>query len=241
MSSQNSRSSEIASELRKEILSGHFREGERLPSERDLSARFAASRGAVREALSQIDQLGLIDIQPGGARVRPLNEARIAVLGPLLAMQDVPDAKLLENFLQTFGALSALTAEEAISRGTDEQLNRLRQHVVTLQDLVDDFAGQQQVWRDFFACLSDVADNLVVQLIGNDLKAQFMEQALKLGIAPAIRKRVLVQIIRDLKRAIDKRDREKAGVALRIYFEELNISLQEVLAQMDTQYQQAVG
>lgn len=227
--------------MRAEILNGQFREGERLPSERDLAARFAASRGAVREALSQIGQIGLIDIQPGGARVQPLRDARIAVLGPLMAMQEVPDPYLLENFLHTFGAMAALTAEEALNRGNEEQLNRLHQHVVTLQSLIDDFAAQQQEWRAFFAYLSEVADNLVVQLIGNDLKAQFVEQAMKLGITPAIRKRVMTQILRDLKQSIEKRDSLKAGVALRSYFEEFNLTLQDALLDSGQHYKQVVG
>ncbi len=239
MPSQNTLSNEIAGELRAEILRGQFRSGERLPSERDLSSRFAASRGAVREALSQIEQLGLIDIQPGGARVQPLKEARISVLGPLMALHQVPDPYLLENFLQTFAALAALTAEEAIDRGSREQLNRLREHVVSLQGLVDDFEAQQQEWRAFFSFLSEVADNLVVQLIGNDLKAQFVEQATKLGIKPAIRKRVMTQILRDLKQSIEQRNSAKAGASLRLYFEELNHSMQDVLR--DSGYEQAVG
>lgn len=231
MSSQKTLSNEIASEIRSEILNGHFREGERLPSERDLSGRFGASRGAVREALSQIAQLGLIHIQPGGARVKPLKEARIAVLGPLMGMQEVPDVDLLENFLQTFGALSALTAEEAISRGSNEQLNQLQAHVVNLQNLSEDFVAQQQEWRNFFACLSEVADNLVVQLIGNDLKAQFVEQTMSLDITPLIRKRVMTQVLSALKQGFIKRDKDKAGAALRLYFNEITLCMRQALAE----------
>ena len=98
------RSHEIASVLRDEILRGQFRPGERLPSERDLAARFGASRGAVREALSQIEQLRLIDIQPGGARIKEVNDASIAVLGPLLGLGPAPDAGLVDQFLDTFSA-----------------------------------------------------------------------------------------------------------------------------------------
>ena len=46
-----SRAEEISAILRDEILCGQYRAGERLPSERDLAARFATIRGAVRESL----------------------------------------------------------------------------------------------------------------------------------------------------------------------------------------------
>ena len=43
------RHKEIAETLTNEILRGRYLPGDRLPSERDLSARFDANRGAVRE------------------------------------------------------------------------------------------------------------------------------------------------------------------------------------------------
>ncbi len=80
MSSNNTISHEIADILRDEILRQRYRSGDRFPSERDLAARFDASRGAVREALSQLEQLGLIHTQPAGARVQGVNSASLAVL-----------------------------------------------------------------------------------------------------------------------------------------------------------------
>ncbi|HAO88989.1 MAG TPA: GntR family transcriptional regulator, partial [Gammaproteobacteria bacterium] len=81
MSTNSTLSKEIAALVRGEILDQRYREGERLPSERDLSVRFKASRGAVREALSQLEQIGFVDIQPGGARGQPPQSASIAGVG----------------------------------------------------------------------------------------------------------------------------------------------------------------
>ncbi len=59
-------SERISAELRDEILRGRYRPGERLPSERDLAQRFEVHRGAVREALKKLEQLGLAKIEAGG-------------------------------------------------------------------------------------------------------------------------------------------------------------------------------
>src|SRR5690606_39736067 len=91
---------EIADALTREILSGRYRCGERLPSERDLALRFDANRGAVREAMKRLEQLGLARIRPGGARVAPLHEASLDVIGHMLAMGDVPDRDLMEQIFQ---------------------------------------------------------------------------------------------------------------------------------------------
>ncbi len=232
MSANNTLSNEIAAELRREILTGHYREGDRLASERDLASRFGASRGAVREALSQLEQIGLIDIQLGGARVQPIGQARIAVLGPLMALGEAPDPALVAQFLQTFGALAALTMEQAVSRSDQAQMNRLQAYVVELEGLVDDFAAMQEKWREFFLCVRDISDNLVVQLIGNDLKAQFVDQVVNPAVRPVIAKPMMRKILASLKQGLDQKDSEKVGATVRQYFEELSLATTQAIGQM---------
>ena len=232
MSANNSLSNEIAAELRREILTGHYREGDRLASERDLASRFGASRGAVREALSQLEQIGLIDIQLGGARVQPIGQARIAVLGPLMALGETPDPALVAQFLQTFGALAALTMEQAVTRADQAQMNRLQAYVVELEDLVDDFAAMQEKWREFFLFVRDISDNLVVQLIGNDLKAQFVDQVVNPAVRPVIAMPVMRKILASLKQGLDQKDSEKVGATVRQYFEELSLATTQAIGQM---------
>lgn len=226
MSANNTLSNEIAAALRREILTGHYRKGDRLASERDLASRFGASRGAVREALSQLEQIGLIDIQLGGARVQPINQARIAVLGPLMTLEETPDPALIAQFLQTFGALAALTTEQAVSRADQAQMNRLQGYVVELGELIDDFAAMQEKWRAFFLFARDISDNLVVQLIGNDLKAQFVDQAVNPGVRPVIPKPVLHKILASLKQGLVQKDSASVGSTVRQYFEELSLATQ---------------
>ncbi len=236
MNSYNTLSNEIAGELRADILRGHYHVGERLPSERDLSSRFGASRGAIREALSQLRELGLIDVQLGGARVRRLKDARIAVLGPLLSLNDAPDPRLVGQVIKTFGALAALTAEEAVASASQDELNRLRDIVVSIDSLAGDSARQQEKWRELIHSLSEVADNLVVQLIRNDLRAQFVDQMTELDILSAFRKRVMAQILAGLQQGLSGRDIEKTGAAVKLYFEELDLVMQQALANHHAEY-----
>ena len=73
----SSKSDQIADALIHDVLAARYRVGERLPSERDLVIRFDANRGAVREAMAKVAQLGLVDVLPGGARVRERELARL--------------------------------------------------------------------------------------------------------------------------------------------------------------------
>ena len=64
----------VADQIRDQILSGRYKAGDRLPSERELVERLGVHRGAVREGLRAVAQQGLIEIKAGGPRVRALQK-----------------------------------------------------------------------------------------------------------------------------------------------------------------------
>lgn len=64
---------EIAADLTAAIAAGHLRAGDRLPSEADLAARYAVSRGTARHALAELEAAGLVETRQGRPRrVRPV-------------------------------------------------------------------------------------------------------------------------------------------------------------------------
>lgn len=241
MSSSNTISHEIADSLRDEILRQRYLSGERFPSERDLAARFDASRGAVREALSQLEQLGLIRSQPGGARVQSVNSASLAVLGPLLALDDHPDPTLVDQFLQTFGVMAALTAKNAISAASPQQLTELKKRVAELAGYAGDFEAMQPLWRELLEAMSTIADNLVVRLISNDLKAQFVDQMMSLGIRPELEKSSINQLLSSLRVSLNTRDGELASQAMQTHFEEVRAAVSTAISfRLNEQTRQAI-
>lgn len=56
---------EVLACLLKDIKGGVYEEGQKLPSERDLMEYFGVGRPAVREALSALARMGLIEVTPG--------------------------------------------------------------------------------------------------------------------------------------------------------------------------------
>jgi len=55
----------IASTLRAEIASGHYRPGDKLPTEAALAARFAVNRHTVRQALASLAEAGTVHSRRG--------------------------------------------------------------------------------------------------------------------------------------------------------------------------------
>lgn len=218
----NTLSREIAESLRSEILRGSYKEGARLPSERDLATTFTASRGAVREALSELAQSGLIDIQPGGVRVQALENASLSVLGPLMALDSVPSPQLVEQFLQIFGMLSSLTAKNAVEKANDEQLQELQRLLDVLAQHPRDFESMEPHWRDILEYMAEIDNNLVIRLIGNDLRSQFLgEQMQQQGIKPELDLIAGTEFINTLQLALSERDGFMAAEAVRKHFDQI--------------------
>lgn len=73
-------SENITTQLKNAILSGGFKPGEKLPSERELTGTFQASRVVVREAIRTLELAGFVSIRQGprgGAYVQRLGYERL--------------------------------------------------------------------------------------------------------------------------------------------------------------------
>lgn len=58
-------SNEVAEQLKQSILLGHFKHGDKLPSERELAEEFQVSRVAIREGLRSLENAGFIVTRQG--------------------------------------------------------------------------------------------------------------------------------------------------------------------------------
>ena len=172
------RAQDIAEHLRDEILLGQYRQGERLPSERDLAARFQVNRGAIREAIKILAQLGIVKVQPGGVRILGIHDASLDVLGPLLDLGDRGPENLTSVLISVFGALLALSARLALQTASKAQEQRLLEILTespSAGDLPNDNnAAEREKLAQFAEALTDINNNLVLRLIGNGLRTQMV-------------------------------------------------------------------
>ncbi len=170
-----SRSAAIAAELRDEILRGQYREGERLPSERDLAERYGVHRGAIREALKRLEQLGVAQIKPGGARVAPIEEASLDVVEHLLDLEDPPDPQMVDQVLEVMSGLFSLAARLCAERASDQQRDELL-------ELLDRAKGDLPNNERFVLMQSigdlcvEASNNLVLKLVRRGVKTDFIER-----------------------------------------------------------------
>jgi len=148
-------SDQVAEALAAEIRAGRLAVGAKLPTEAVLVAQFAVSRTVVREAVSRLKSLGLVDSRQGsGVYVReksfqPLNfDARHAV-----------SKSAVVQMAEVRRALEAEVAGLAAERRTSDDVLRVQQAIEALDAAVR--AGGDGVNEDvlFHRAIADAARN----------------------------------------------------------------------------------
>lgn len=146
----------IAAQILRQIESGEFPPGSRLPAERDLAERFDVSRVTIREAEIALEAQGWISIKIGSGvyvKQRP---------------QDVPGALPDVTAFDVTAARSVIEAEAAAmaaSRITDEELQELEALVQTMSrpDASDQDAGEAD--RAFHLRIASITGNPAIEYV----------------------------------------------------------------------------
>ncbi|MGS0763718.1 FadR/GntR family transcriptional regulator [Syntrophomonas curvata] len=166
---------EIVEQLKEMISNGELKPGQKLPSERDMAESLGVSRASVREALTALEAIGILDIRPGeGTFVRETSvSATFAPLAMVLEMEQNPGGQLMEvrRVLET--EMAALAAQ----RATEEDLKNIKtnlNHMKTAQTI------SQSVEADlrFHFTIAEATHNTILLRIMNTV-ADLMHNAFR--------------------------------------------------------------
>ena len=114
---------EVTSDLMGRIRNGHFKPGEKLPTEPEIMAEQGVSRTVVREALSRLQAAGLVETRHG---VGTFVLAESAQPKHLLDFSTVVTLRDLLAMLELRISLETEAASLAAVRRTEEQLTLMR-------------------------------------------------------------------------------------------------------------------
>jgi DNA-binding GntR family transcriptional regulator len=158
----------VAADIRERIVSGTYAPGQRLV-EADLTEEHGASRGAVRTALVQLEQAGLVErVANRGARVRTI---------------DVDESvRLMEVRMVVEGLCAAKAAENA----TDTDIAELQEIAAAMTAAVR--AGESMAYSDLNARLHEgirrIADQHVATEVLLGLQARNVRHHVRLALRP---------------------------------------------------------
>lgn len=153
-------SDKVTEQITEAIVSGQVRAGERLPSERDLGARFNVSRTVVREAVRSLVARGLVRVTSGrGVEVSQIDSSNVAASLRLLVRGY--EGLDYEKVNEVRTAVEIQTAGLAAMRAKPEELQRLQQLCDEHQRSLDkgDFAAAGELDFQFHRELTRASGN----------------------------------------------------------------------------------
>lgn len=164
-------------QLKGRILSGDFKPGERLPSERVLSEASGINRGAVREAVKRLQQAGLIAVRQGGNHevLDFLQEAGPELLPSLLLGGEGFNPKVVCDLMAMRSVLAPEIAAAAARRSTPELIATLRGHCDGMRAQQADLPALQRLAMAFWQALVIGSDNVAFRLSFNAMRQSYLQ------------------------------------------------------------------
>jgi GntR family transcriptional repressor for pyruvate dehydrogenase complex len=139
LGSQKSLAEQVTDEIERLMLIGRLKEGEKLPSERELGELFGVSRTVVREAIRSLRTKGLLEVRPGiGSIVRGPSSNQVIEGLSLLIRAKANDAEVsLAALCEVRALLGVEIAKMAAERATAEDTEEIQRVINELETLVN--------------------------------------------------------------------------------------------------------
>ncbi|MGD8194541.1 FadR/GntR family transcriptional regulator [Herbiconiux sp. P18] len=153
----------VVSQLVDVIVTGALKPGDLLPPEGPLTAQFGVSRTVIRESVKRLEEKGLVTVAQGrGTQVNPTSDWNLLDPVVLSAMIDHDDSLgILDELSSVRSGLESSMAADAARLADAAAVQRLRESLQRMQDVIDDAAAFRQADIDFHA--------VVMQLSGSRL------------------------------------------------------------------------
>lgn len=200
------------------IASGEFTEGRKLPTEQALTARFAASRPTIREALSRLRADGIIATRQGsGTTVLRRPDPDLSRFAPLETISDIQ--RCYEFRIVTESGAAALAAVMADEADLDDIERKYRQLDVVITEHT---LGVQEDF-DFHLAIAKASKNQFFAAVIASMQTQVvfsMNLMRNLSLVKTLERRRLVQAEHDvIVQALRRRDAVAASTAMRVHLE----------------------
>lgn len=201
----------IVEQIKKMVMQGRLKTGDRLPSERELAENLKVSRTSVREALRILESIGLIDCRSGeGNFIKDVNIDSLAnsvVLG--IPFQKGTSLELFEARKIIEPGIVRLAAE----RVTDEDILNMESILERQKSLVEEGKSICDIDDEFHRSIAEASRNkMVVKIINTliELEAETNESSMKIKERPRQSLKSHANIVKYLKTG----EKEKARKAM---------------------------
>ena len=129
----------IVDQIRQLIIDGYIKPGDKLPSERELVASFKVSRSSIREALSALEMMGILEVRTGeGTFIKHLKPESIMAS---LAWSLYLDRGTVVEMLEVRKMIEVQAVGYAADRATIQEINQLAQTLETMKNNLENMGS----------------------------------------------------------------------------------------------------
>jgi GntR family transcriptional regulator, transcriptional repressor for pyruvate dehydrogenase complex len=170
---------QILERIQQLVESGDIVPGDQLPSERELAVQLGVSRTSLRQALTALQAVGMIEIRHGAGAYLIATEPEQTVQSLAVALAE--QNRRLPEAMEARMALERFIAGLAASRRTAADIKRARRALEDMQREIEDGKLGTEADADFHQALCRAAHNNVMQQLMETLKepmARIREESL---------------------------------------------------------------
>ncbi|AZN42481.1 FadR/GntR family transcriptional regulator [Paenibacillus albus] len=222
---------EIAEQIKRLIVDGKLKVGDKLPSTKEMSEQFGVGRSTMREALSALKAMGYIEIRQGGG-CTVINSAPVEVELPELVSLRMNRETLLE-LLEARQSLEVSNASIAAAKASDTDIAALRTIVSEMETSIGDDAEGERTDLLFHKTLAEATHNSIMLRLFESIIGQ-LELAIReiRRVEIYANRSVAERLYREhlaIFEAIESRDAALAGERMKAHLEHVVSNLLKVL------------
>ena len=222
---------QIAEQIEKRILSGELQRGDRLPTERELSEQFHASRTAVREAMKTLAQKGLVDMRPGRGTI-VIDGTSQAMRDSLGLMMKVGQAGSSDSLVEVREIIEPEIAALAAVRAKDEQIAAMREAVRLMDANLHEANAYIAADNDFHRALAKGTQNVLILALVDSIVDLLSEQRKQIFFTNGAPERGQIHHKRILD-SIIRHDAEAARAAMHAHLQQVREDVKNATRAID--------
>ena len=210
-------SDQVYEKLREQLISGVWKQGEKIPSENELAALFGVSRVTIRQALSRLNTLGLLETKLGeGTFVKELKPGiYMKEIIPYVYLNNESEREVLEFRL----VIEVETARIAASKITDEEILLLEKSLKKMLKNKGDIEKYVEEDLNFHMIIAKSTKNSLVievnNIVRNIIRRMIRTATEKIGHEVGLKyHRLLIEAFR-------KRDADTASDMMREHLQQV--------------------
>lgn len=206
--------SEVATQIKKVILGGEFKPGEKLPSERDLAEAFGVGRPVIREALMTLSERGLVEMNrgtKGNIVKKPDLLQGVSAMREQMSWLIQVNESTIAHFWDVVPYLIGIVAHAALGKLKENDWQQIEQLLDGMADKIDDFPALLKGLTQIVSIEAQASGNPVVymlwQLFLDVLEKEF--PPLVKMVEPDGRGHMVLEFHRNMVEALRKEDEDE--------------------------------